>query len=45
MTNNNLHQLKFDGFGFSPKLTINYQLDIPQLIEKALLRGEGKLAT
>lgn len=44
MTNNNLHQLKFDDFGFSPKLTINYQLDIPQLIEKALLRGEGKLA-
>lgn len=44
MTSNNLHQLKFDGFGFSPQLTINYQLDIPQLIEKALLRGEGKLA-
>lgn len=44
MTSNNLHQSKFGVFGFSPNLTINYQLDIPQLIEKALFRGEGKLA-
>ena len=37
-------QLRLGNFGFSPNLTINYQLNIPQLIEKALCRGEGKLA-
>ncbi|TKC01017.1 phosphoenolpyruvate carboxykinase (ATP) [Pedobacter cryophilus] len=31
-------------FNFSENLVINYQLDVPQLMEKAILRGEGKLA-
>jgi len=44
MNNENVHQLSLGDLGFSQNLTINYQLDIPQLIEKALLRGEGKLA-
>ena len=43
MNNENVHQLSLGDFGFSQNLTINYQLNIPQLIEKALLRGEGKL--
>lgn len=44
MTNNNLHQPNLGDFGFFPNLTINFQLDIPQLIEKIILRGEGNLA-
>lgn len=44
MHNEKVHQLNLGDFGFSQDLTINYQLDIPQLIEKALCRGEGKLA-
>ncbi|MDA9555772.1 phosphoenolpyruvate carboxykinase (ATP), partial [Pelobium sp.] len=31
-------------FNFSGNLTIHYQLSVPQLVEKALLRGEGNLA-
>lgn len=31
-------------FNFSKDLTIQYQLSVPELIEKSLLRGEGKLA-
>lgn len=31
-------------FNFSKNLIINYQLDVPQLMEKAILKGEGKLA-
>jgi phosphoenolpyruvate carboxykinase (ATP) len=31
-------------FNFSKNLIISYQLDVPQLMEKAILKGEGKLA-
>lgn len=31
-------------FNFSKDLTIQYQLSVPELVEKSLLRGEGKLA-
>jgi phosphoenolpyruvate carboxykinase (ATP) len=44
MNNEKIHQLSLGAFGFSPNLPVNYQLNIPQLIEKALIRGEGKLA-
>ena len=44
MNKKEIRKPHFGQFNFSKNLTIHYQLDIPQLMEMALLRGEGKLA-
>ena len=45
MNNKEIHLKHFPQFDFSENLIIHHQLNVPQLIEKALQRGEGKLAS